>query len=183
MKITSHKVHPIAFTDPPLRNAVGLHAPYGLRVILELAFEDGFTGISESPCTDGVTESLELVCQGLQGEDPVQLTRLLEKAKTLIEIDETRGDAPWDQRVWVHVQAPWKWLASTIWASGLEFACAIFLGELLEMPFPYGAYLFYKLEGAGGELGFAKDDNAHGWATARQSEALDVDESWNKPKP
>ena len=58
MKITSHKVTPIAFTDPPLRNAVGLHAPYGLRVILELAFEDGFTGISESPCTDGVTESL-----------------------------------------------------------------------------------------------------------------------------
>ena len=54
MKITSHKVTPIAFTDPPLRNAVGLHAPYGLRVILELAFEDGFTGISEAPAPMGL---------------------------------------------------------------------------------------------------------------------------------
>ena len=49
------------------------------------------------------------------------------------------------------------------------------LGGAARDSVPYGAYLFYKLEGAGGELGFAKDDNAHGWAAARQSEAMDVD--------
>ena len=175
MKITSHKVTPIAFTDPPLRNAVGLHAPYGLRVILELAFEDGFTGISESPCTDGVNESLELVCQGLHGEDPVQLTRLLEKAKTLIEVDETRGDAPWDQRVWVHVQSALEVACLDYFGKRFGVRMCDLLGGAARDTVPYGAYLFYKLEGAGGVLGFAKDDNAQGWAAARQSEAMDVD--------
>ena len=66
-----------------------------------------------------------------------------------------------------------KWLASTIWANGLEFACDL-LGGAARDSVPYGAYLFL-LEGAGGELGFAKDNNAQGWAAARQSEAMDVD--------
>lgn len=38
---------------------------------------------------------------------------------------------------------------------------------------PFSAYLFFKYEGAGGELGFATDPNATGWAAARQAAALD----------
>ena len=121
-----------------------------MRVILELAFEDGFTGISESPCTDGVNESLELVCQGLHGEDPVQLTRLLEKAKTLIEVDETRGDAPWDQRVWVHVQSALEVACLDYFGKRFGVRMCDLLGGAARDTVPYGAYLFYKLEGAGG---------------------------------
>jgi glucarate dehydratase len=38
---------------------------------------------------------------------------------------------------------------------------------------PYSAYLFYKYEGAGGDLAFNTDPNASGWAAARQRAALD----------
>ena len=34
MKITDLIVTPIAFDDPPLLNAAGLHAPYALRIII-----------------------------------------------------------------------------------------------------------------------------------------------------
>jgi glucarate dehydratase len=38
---------------------------------------------------------------------------------------------------------------------------------------PFSAYLFYKLEGAGGELGSGIDNNARGWSAARQAAATD----------
>ena len=38
---------------------------------------------------------------------------------------------------------------------------------------PFAAYLFFKYEGAGGELGFGKAPNASGWDAARQEAAID----------
>ena len=38
---------------------------------------------------------------------------------------------------------------------------------------PFSAYLFYKYEGAGGELGLESDPDATGWPAARQAAALD----------
>lgn len=172
MKITDYTITPIAFTDPPLRAASGLHAPYALRVILEIACEDGLTGISEIPCTDGVVDSLEHLCKGLLGRDPLQLTKLLESAsENLSDKNEDRGDSPWDQRVWVHLR------------SALEVACLDYLGKRFGVRMcdllggaardevPFGAYLFYKERGAGGELGFDVDPSASGWADGRQQEA------------
>lgn len=40
---------------------------------------------------------------------------------------------------------------------------------------PFSAYLFYKRESAGGELGFAIDPKATGWDAARQAAALTPD--------
>ncbi len=48
MKIVDYRVTPIAFGDPPLRAAFGLHAPYALRTIVELTTDDGITGVSET---------------------------------------------------------------------------------------------------------------------------------------
>ncbi len=174
MKITSYQITPIAIIDPPLRAASGLHAPYALRVVLELACEDGLTGISEIPCTEGVVESLTHVCEGLLGRDPVQLTKLLNAAhERLTPQKDARGDTPWDNRVWVHLR------------SALEVACLDYMGKRFEVRMcdllggaardevPFGAYLFYKEPGAGGELEFGMDDQAEGWAAARQQVAND----------
>ena len=180
MKIASFTVTPIATIDPPLRAASGLHAPFALRVILEIACEDGLTGFSEIPCTNGVVESLNHICKHLLGEDPLQLTRLLEKAKaSLVSLkreDEARGDTPWDQRIWVHAR------------SALEVACLDYLGKRFEVrvcdllggavreAVPFGAYLFYKEPGAGGDLAFGADDQAEGWAAVRQMNTKSPDE-------
>ena len=48
MKIVEYKITPIAFGDPPLRSAFGLHAPYALRTIVEVVSDDGIAGASET---------------------------------------------------------------------------------------------------------------------------------------
>jgi glucarate dehydratase len=50
---------------------------------------------------------------------------------------------------------------------------ATLLGGIVRERVPYSAYLFYKYEGAGGELAFGTDPSATGWAAARQAAALD----------
>ena len=172
MKISHYRITPIATIDPPLRAASGLHAPYALRVVLELSCEDGLTGISEIPCTEGVVDSLTHICEGLLGSDPLQLNRLLEKASKRLKTQyDSRGDTPWDNRVWVHLR------------SALEVACLDYLGKRFEVRMcdllggavrdkvPFGAYLFYKEPGGGGELKFSMNESATGWAAARQQVA------------
>ena len=58
MKIRELNVTPIAISDPPLRNAAGLHAPYALRIVVELVSEDGISGISEIPGSEDTRQAL-----------------------------------------------------------------------------------------------------------------------------
>ena len=50
---TSHairhiRITPIAFRDPPLLNAAGIHEPWALRSIIEIETASGLVGINES---------------------------------------------------------------------------------------------------------------------------------------
>ncbi len=172
MKITHYTVTPIATIDPPLRAASGMHAPYALRVILEIACEDGLTGISESPCPQGMVESLNHLCDRLLGSEPLQLTQLLEAAQNALETpDEQRGDSPWDQRLWVHLRSALEVACLDYLGKRFEVRVCDFLGGAVRERVPFGAYLFYKERGAGGPLEFDTDPNATGWDAARQLEA------------
>ncbi|MDO6415005.1 glucarate dehydratase family protein [Sphingomonas sp. BIUV-7] len=48
MKIKRVTVTPIAFRDPPLLNASGIHEPYALRSIIEVEADNGVIGLGES---------------------------------------------------------------------------------------------------------------------------------------
>jgi glucarate dehydratase len=48
IKITDVRITPVAFHDPPLRNAVGLHQPFALRAVLEVTIDAGPTGLGET---------------------------------------------------------------------------------------------------------------------------------------
>ena len=168
-------ITPIAIVDPPLLNAAGLHAPYALRTIVEIITNDNISGISEIPGNIDIDAALASARDLLIGKDPFQLNgirRLLENAFGK-ETTAQRGDAPWDQRKLVHI------------FSAVEVACMDIIGKVTGRPVsdilggrmrdrvPFAAYLFYKYEGAGGQLGFGIDPNAAGWAAARQAKALD----------
>lgn len=47
MKISDVRITPIAFRDPPLLNASGIHEPYALRAIIELLSDHGLVGLGE----------------------------------------------------------------------------------------------------------------------------------------
>ena len=170
-------VTPIALTDPPLLNAAGLHAPFALRIVLELVTDSGVSGLSEIPGNVRTEEKLRRAADLILGRDPFQINGLMRSiAETFGASDsEDRGAAPWDKRSVTHVQ------------SAVEVACLDIMGKETGRPVvdllggrcrdtvPFAAYLFFKHEGAGGELGLGKDPTAVGWPGVRQEAALGPD--------
>lgn len=177
-KIKEFHITPIAVIDPPLLNAAGLHAPYALRTIVELVTDDNISGISEIPGNIAIDIALEKSRSLIVGQDPFQLNQIRDILTANFDSEDTikRGDTPWDQRTIVHIY------------SAIEVACLDIMGKIINRPVvdllggrrrervPFSAYLFYKYEGAGGELAFGTDPNATGWAAARQASALNPTE-------
>jgi glucarate dehydratase len=177
-------ITPIAIVDPPLLNAAGLHAPYALRIVLEIITDDQISGISEIPGTSDIEQALYEAKKLLIGKDVFQLNQI----RTVLterfgsESPLARGEAPWDQRKLVHI------------FSSVEVACMDIMGKVLGRPIvdllggkmresvPFSAYLFYKYEGAGGEFGFNLNPNAVGWEAAKQKAALNPEETVQQAK-
>ena len=172
MRIADIDIAPVAVPDPPLLNAAGLHAPYALRLIIEIISADGISGFGEIPGSEATRAALTAAAGRLIGMDAWQLNRIHAQIDKLAQEDE-RGAKPWDQRSWTHVK------------SGIEVACYDLVGKSLGRPVadllggavrqsvPFAAYLFFKQAGAGGQLGFGMDERATGWPAARQAAALD----------
>jgi len=172
------RITPIAITDPPLLNSVGIHAAYALRTIIELVTEDNIAGISEIPGNEDIDNLLHQAEEIVVGANPFELNRL----KTMLFIrfsnqqGDIRGDNPWDDRKLIHVY------------SALEVACLDIQGKLYNRPVvdllggrcrdevSFAAYLFYKTRGAGGVFGHDVDEEATGWPAARQARAETPDE-------
>jgi len=177
-RISDIIITPIAIVDPPLLNAAGLHAPYALRIILEIITDDQITGISEIPGNVDIEKSLIEARELLVGRDVFQLNEIRQvlTAGFGLESPIERGETPWDQRKLVHI------------FSAVEVACMDIMGKVLGRPVvdllggkmresvPFSAYLFYKYEGAGGEFGFNLDPTAKAWDAAKQKAALTPDE-------
>ena len=171
-------ITPIAVVDPPLLNAAGLHAPYALRTIVEIITNDNISGISEIPGNAAINEALVAAGQLIIGKDPFQLNQIREILENSFGKEQMseRGLTPWDQRKLVHI------------FSSIEVACMDIIGKVTGRPVvdllggklrdrvPFAAYLFYKPEGAGGELAFKTDEHATGWAKARQASAVNPEE-------
>jgi glucarate dehydratase len=177
MKITEMHITPIALGDPPLLNAAGLHAPYCLRTVVELRTDNGLHGLAEVPGSVAVDAALAAVRETVIGSDPLQWhplrARVAERCSP--ETSAARGDKPWDGRTRVQVFSALDVACLDIQGKAFGVPVATLLGGILRERVPYSAYLFYKYEGAGGELGFGTDPKATGWAAARQRAALDPD--------
>lgn len=177
MKIAEYKITPIAFNDPPLRAAFGLHAPYALRTIVEITTDDGLTGVSETHGGKAVVDDLEAVRDLVIGRDPFELAAL----EATIWPSGTSGSntsTPWTGQL----RSPSRTFGA------IEVACLDVVGKATGRPVcdllggrvrdavDFSAYLFYKHGGAGGAFGFELDPHASDeWAMARQAEALSAE--------
>lgn len=177
MRITEMHITPIALGDPPLLNAAGLHAPYCLRTVVELKTDTGLTGLAEVPGSVSVDQALAAVRDTVIGSDPLNWhalrARLGERCSP--ETSAARGNKPWDGRTRVQVYSAMDVACLDIQGKAFGVPVASLLGGVVRERVPYSAYLFYKYDGAGGELAFSTDPKATGWAAARQRAALDPD--------
>lgn len=78
---TSHairhvRVTPIAFRDPPLLNAAGIHEPWALRSIIEIETDSGLVGINESYGDLPMLEALAKAAPALTGLSPWALNEM-----------------------------------------------------------------------------------------------------------
>ena len=172
MRIKDIHISPVAVPDPPLLNAAGLHAPYALRLIIEIVSDAGLSGWGEIPGGEATRAALETAAERLIGMDPWHLNAVFAELETLARPDD-RGATPWDQRAWVHVQSAIEVACYDLMGKSVGRSVVDLLGGAARERVPFAAYLFYKYEGAGGEFGVGRDETASGWAAARQEAALD----------
>ena len=176
MRITDMQITPIALTDPPLLNAAGLHAPYALRLVLELVTDESIYGLGEVPGNTETEAALQAAREVIIGQDPFRLNQIAAAINRRFGSEaEERGAAPWDQRRLVHVFSAIEVACYDIMGKVTGRSVADLLGGKVRDRVPFAAYLFYKHEGAGGALELGTDPAATGWAAARQAAALDPD--------
>lgn len=177
MRIKEIRITPIATSDAPLLNSVGVHAPYALRLVTEVISDEGICGVSEIPGGKRNEIALTNVAARLDGHDPWDFNGLSKIiADTNTDTSDMRGENPWDQRIEVHVRSAIEVACYDLLGKSLGLRVSDLLGGTVRTRIDFAGYLFYKYKGAGGVLGTEVDPNASGWSAALQAEALTPDE-------
>jgi glucarate dehydratase len=156
MKIRDVVITPVAFPDPPLLNAVGVHEPWALRTIIELVCDDGVVGLGESYGDDGFLTQARAAAEELAGLDVFDLNGLRRRVGRAI----TQGVVS-DSHGLTGASTASK-TALTVF-SAFEVACLDAQGKATGRPVsdllggrvrdavPFSAYLFYKWAGHPGQ--------------------------------
>ncbi|MEO3872346.1 glucarate dehydratase family protein [Nonomuraea sp. B12E4] len=141
----------MAFRDPPLLNAAGVHEPWALRTIVEVVTDEGLTGLGE---TYGDLQHLGKVrqcAQALVGLEVHATHTMYARISAIV------GDAVTDLHGLTGVATKEKSIDRVF--SPFEVACLDIRGKAAGVPVsdllggqvrdavPYSAYLFYKWAG------------------------------------
>jgi glucarate dehydratase len=155
-RITNVTITPVAFRDPPLLNAVGVHEPFAIRSILEVETSDGVTGLGESYGDALHLERLRLVGERLRGVDAFATTEMLEVVAAslggVVGSDRHGLTGQISARGTVlRMFAAFEVAALDIQGKLLGRPVADLLGGSVRTTVPFSAYLFYKWASHPGE--------------------------------
>ncbi|GAA0434178.1 glucarate dehydratase [Acrocarpospora corrugata] len=151
MNIREITVTPVAFRDPPLLNAAGVHEPWALRTIVEVTTDEGLTGLGETYGDLGHLTKVREAAAALIGLDIYQQNQIYHRITTVV------GDAVSDLHGLTGVATKEKSIDRVY--SPFEVACLDIQGKAIGRPVsdlfggavrdavPYSAYLFYKWPG------------------------------------
>ena len=150
MKIKHVTVTPIAFKDPPLLNASGIHEPYALRSIIEVESDTGRIGLGESYGDAPVLMVLDKVKDQLVGLDPFDLNGLRARIKaavaTLPKVARGAELAPGSHpsKQVANAYSAFEVAFLDLQARHLGAPLVDLLGGAVRREVPYSAYLFFK---------------------------------------
>ncbi|MFI7600203.1 enolase C-terminal domain-like protein [Actinoplanes sp. NPDC049681] len=150
--VTGVTITPIAFPDPPLLNAAGIHQPWALRAVVEVRAADGSVGLGETYGDAPHLALLDRVAPLLDGLDVFDLHGL--RARATAALGGT--DAP-DRHGLTGASSAGKTVARVV--SPFEVALLDLQGRFTGRPVhdllggrvrdrvPFAGYLFYKWAG------------------------------------
>jgi glucarate dehydratase len=153
---TIQRVHvtPIAFRDPPLLNAAGIHEPWALRSIIQIETSCARVGINETYGDQAMLDVLAKAAPALEGLSPWDLNAMETRVRALVQPDGHTSEFLGEQislAPGTHVS---KNVAKVI--SAFEVAMLDLQGQLANAPVvdllggaardavPFSAYLFFK---------------------------------------
>jgi glucarate dehydratase len=165
MKISGITITPVAFADPPLLNAVGVHEPFAIRAIVEVATDDGLTGLGETYADARHFGALEAAARSIEGADVYHTEEIYRRVAAVSRADSPdiasglAGTSAHADRVF----SPFEVACLDIQGKAAGRPVADLLGGAVRQEVPFSAYLFYKWAGHPGQ-------DADDWG-----EALDPD--------
>lgn len=148
------RVTPIAFRDPPLLNAAGIHEPWALRSIIEVETDSALIGINETYGDQAMLEVLAKAASALQGLSPWDLNAMEARVQAFVQPAGASSEFLGEQislAPGTHVS---KNVAKVI--SAFEVAMLDLQGQLANAPMvdllggavrervPFSGYLFFK---------------------------------------
>lgn len=150
--ITSVAITPVAFADPPLLNASGVHQPWALRSIVEVR-SDEFVGLGE---TYGDAPHLELLRKAgatLAGLDPFDLNGLARRISAALgEVDapDKHGltGPSTAEKTLLRVLSPFEVAFLDLQGQMTGRPVVDLLGGKVRDSVAFSAYLFYKWAGS-----------------------------------
>jgi len=146
MKITGITITPVAFANPPLLNAVGVHEPFALRAVIEVATDAGLTGLGETYADSHHLAALRAAARAIEGADVYHTEEIYRRVADAVGqgghaiAAGTVGDTPAADPVF----SPFEVAFLDIQARAADRPVADLLGGAVRDEVPFSAYLFYK---------------------------------------
>lgn len=149
LHITDVAITPVAFADPPLLNAVGVHEPWALRAIVEIRTGDGIVGLGE---TYGDAHHVALLRRaaadviGLDAFDLIGLHRRIASVLGPADVSspEMLNGASTQARNLLQVYSPFEVACLDVQGQAVGRPVCDLLGGRARDSVPFSAYLFYK---------------------------------------
>ena len=148
-RISKVTVTPVAFKDPPLLNSIGVHEPFALRAIIEIATSDGLTGLGETYADEKHLDALRAAATAIEGADVYHTEEIYRRVAAVAGADGpviaaglAGASAPADR-----VFSPFEVACLDIQGKAAGRPVADLLGGAVRDEVPFSAYLFYKWAG------------------------------------
>lgn len=168
--VTGVTITPVAFKDPPLLNAVGVHEPFALRAIIQLHTDAGVTGLGETYGDAGHLQRLKVAADAITGTDVFNINLLRSKVARALARDTIEGGHGMSGMVTGsstadRVLSPFDVAALDVQGKVLGRPVSDLLGGAVRDAVPFSGYLFYKWAGHPGH----EDDS---WGAALDPEGI-----------
>jgi glucarate dehydratase len=151
-RIKDIAITPVAFKDPPLLNAVGVHEPFALRAIVEITTDAGVSGLGETYGDAPHLSRLQLAAEALAGTDVFNINEMRQRVTKALNADTTVGGHGMSGMVTGsstpdRVLSPFDVAALDIQGKVLGRPVSDLLGGAVRDEIPFSGYLFYKWAG------------------------------------
>ncbi|MER6118453.1 glucarate dehydratase family protein [Streptomyces sp. NPDC001743] len=170
LRITGVRITPVAFRDPALLNAVGVHEPYALRAIVEVDTGEGLVGLGETYADEGHLRRLRTAADALTGMDVYALGAMHRTVAGALAGDDGAGGSGLTGMITSsstadRVFSPFEVACLDLQGKAAGRPVSDLLGGAVRDSVPFSAYLFYKWAGHPG----AEPDD---WGAALDPDAL-----------